>query len=31
MLTLKDAKAIAKSIRGAIAERNISLRHSECL
>jgi hypothetical protein len=31
MSTHKDAKAMARLLRAAMAERNISLRHSECL
>jgi hypothetical protein len=31
MTTHKDAKTMAKSLRGALADRKISLSHSECL
>jgi Glyoxalase superfamily protein/ClpX C4-type zinc finger len=31
MPTSKDAKAMAKSLRAALAERNVSLSHGECL
>ena len=31
MRTYKDAKAMAKSLRGSLAARSVSLSHSECL
>lgn len=31
MPTRKDAKAMAKSLRAALTERNVALSHSECL
>jgi hypothetical protein len=31
MSTYKDAKTMAKSLRGALADRNVPLSHSDCL